>query len=70
MTTEENQLLERRSSLLHLKMQCKIARNMVKNLSSFIQANDLPIDINLEYKLEHSFAQELFEELGGVKLSQ
>lgn len=65
---KKEKLLQERSSLPHLKMQCTVARDMLRNLSSFIWANDLPIEINLEYKLEHPFGQELFEDLGGVKL--
>lgn len=63
-------LLKDRSSIYSVKMQCKIALKMLSNLDSFIWANDLPIVLNLEYDLEHSFGQELFEDLGGVKLNQ
>ena len=68
MENSKNALLKDRSSIDSVKMQCKVARDMISNLSSFIWANDLPIEINLEYKLEHPFGQELFEDLGGVKL--
>lgn len=70
MTNQCKKLIEERNSIYHLKMQCKIARDMLKNLSSFIWANDLPIELSWDYKLKHPFAQDLFEDLGGVKLSQ
>ena len=63
-------LLEERNSIPHLKMQCKITMDLLKTLSTFIWMNDLPIELDLKYKLEHPFGQILFEDLGGIKLNQ